>query len=747
MANNSQDELVVSIVLDDGSIQKGFFTVQKKADETGKKVASSFDKATDALKDGLEEAAPGFVSLGKKIAAAVTSPFGLITAGVVGIGLAFEKAFDLTLAGEKLNKIDKQFKALTESFGVAGEQLKSKFVGSLGGLVVDSEAVKSLNKALVLLGDKAEQLPRVMDLARKATSLFGGEVTDNFEAINQAIASGATRQLRGLGIVIKADEAYTKYAKSLGISKDALTEAGRQQAILNEVLEKGEKRFSTINTNSETATTALQKFKVATTNSFEEIEKSFANNLGPVFERIINKATEIVQKGESLGDLARVFINPTEGLSNLAIKYADAATGSDIFTLSTKELKKKIEETQDSIGKFDRTIESLTAVKEGTDDKGLIRRTNRDIGDLKLQSQAAGLELTKLFSALSKRTANDTDLTLFGPKATKPNEGLDVDQKKATEERKTRERELTTFLLEQQTARVAAEVAAADASETFFDQVKDFKLSAADAEAAKLAGIEEQIFAIQQASNSQQALLAQQQKSKLLEIEQKFSADKNFSVQERESAISALEQNFATQRESQAAASADKIKKLEDKQNEERIARAKQFSEAINQALVSIASNGLQRIGQALVNGSAAFDDFGQAVLGVIADTAIHLGELLLAAGLGINSLAESLASFNGFAAIAAGAALIVIGSAIKALTTKSPSGAPSSGGGIATGSSPTTDLSPTSNFANPAANTQVQVVVQGSIYDSDETGSRIVDLINTAFDKKGVVIQQGVVA
>ena len=90
-----------------------------------------------------------------------------------------------------------------------------------------------------------------------------------------------------------------------------------------------------------------------------------------------------------------------------------------------------------------------------------------------------------------------------------------------------------------------------------------------------------------------------------------------------------------------------------------------------------------------------------------------------------------------------------MFGSALKASVGKGGSSAASpSGGGTATTPSTGTNLTPDQNLNKPSEpNTQVQVVIQGDILDSDESGSRIVDLINQAFNKKGVVIQNGVMA
>jgi hypothetical protein len=99
--------------------------------------------------------------------------------------------------------------------------------------------------------------------------------------------------------------------------------------------------------------------------------------------------------------------------------------------------------------------------------------------------------------------------------------------------------------------------------------------------------------------------------------------------------------------------------------------------------------------------------------------------------------------------AAAAGIGLIIFGSALKASVGKGggagAAATSGSGGGVSAPASPTTELSPTQERAKP--DTNVQVVIQGDVLDSDESGSRIVQLINNAFDKKGVAVQQGAFA
>ncbi len=170
---------------------------------------------------------------------------------------------------------------------------------------------------------------------------------------------------------------------------------------------------------------------------------------------------------------------------------------------------------------------------------------------------------------------------------------------------------------------------------------------------------------------------------------------------------------------------------------------------ALKNGIMAGVSQGISSIGASLVKGENAFDNFGKTILGILGDFSIQVGTLLVGIGLGLDTLKVSLATFNGAAVAAAGVGLIILGGALKALSGglgSSSSGSPS-GGGIASSPSPTTELTPTESLTRAEAQSSVSVVIQGDVLDSDESGSRIVSLINEAFNKKGVVINQGVMA
>lgn len=97
------------------------------------------------------------------------------------------------------------------------------------------------------------------------------------------------------------------------------------------------------------------------------------------------------------------------------------------------------------------------------------------------------------------------------------------------------------------------------------------------------------------------------------------------------------------------------------------VERAKRLKEDFIDSVVGGMSGGIQELSDQLtgledVNPGAIL----QALLGPLADMAVREGEIVMATGLGVEAVKESLGKLEGGAAIAAGAALMMIGAAAK---------------------------------------------------------------------------------
>ena len=156
--------------------------------------------------------------------------------------------------------------------------------------------------------------------------------------------------------------------------------------------------------------------------------------------------------------------------------------------------------------------------------------------------------------------------------------------------------------------------------------------------------------------------------------------------------------------------------------------------------------------GASLVNGENAFKAFAKAFIGILGDIAIQLGTSYILQGIAasLNPLTPGV----GAPLIGAGAALATFGGILKAVGGGGGGGAaaPVSAASLGTPSF-TAEPLPTSDQvfdedeieegAGRTTASTVTVNVQGDVLDSEETGLRIVQLINESFDTSGTVITQ----
>lgn len=146
----------------------------------------------------------------------------------------------------------------------------------------------------------------------------------------------------------------------------------------------------------------------------------------------------------------------------------------------------------------------------------------------------------------------------------------------------------------------------------------------------------------------------------------------------------------------------------------EQFDKAEELSRQFNAAVVSGISDGCQEITDQLlgvrdINVGAIF----QSLIGPLADLAIKQGEILVAEGIGVEACKKALESLNGYAAIAAGFALITVGAAAKsglaALAKGGTSTTTTSGYGGSAGSASTQNIE-----------TEMTIHVEGRISGSD---------------------------
>lgn len=207
---------------------------------------------------------------------------------VAAAAFAFKKALDFVEEAEAIQKINNQFEILTKNAGLSGAAIKEGLVGAAGGLADDTEILKAANEEVVRLGTNSQKLPQIMDLARKATAVMGGDMVERFKEISNAVAAGNQKQLKNMGIIVDVQKSYKDYAKTIGQTIDSLSEEQKQHALLGAVLKQGEQQFKGIADGTGSATLGMKKLGVTLNELKELFVLAFDRTIGPTIRRMVD---------------------------------------------------------------------------------------------------------------------------------------------------------------------------------------------------------------------------------------------------------------------------------------------------------------------------------------------------------------------------------------------------------------------------------------------------------------------------
>jgi hypothetical protein len=170
-----------------------------------------------------------------------------------------------------------------------------------------------------------------------------------------------------------------------------------------------------------------------------------------------------------------------------------------------------------------------------------------------------------------------------------------------------------------------------------------------------------------------------------------------------------------------------------------------EIGSAVTKTFAGGVANAMAAVGRAMVKGQDIFQAFAGAMLSAIGQACLQMGAAYIM--MGIARVATSYgADPTGWTLIGVGSGMSVLGGALMALGEgmSGSGGAPdtsaaSGGAGGGAGGAPMS--------GNPAEQvsqekkSQVEVNIHGSVFDSRETGLRIVELVNDAFSTQGAAV------
>lgn len=736
---SDDQQLVFEFVADESGIKQAFTDVEKQAKKTGDKVDDTFskkdvfgtDKAIDfknILGEVGEEAAGLVGRFGK---------LGIAVGAVAVVGAGLKQAFDLAVEGEKINQINSSFEILGSRAGANVQKLRADLEAASGGLADMEDILKTATIASTEFGAGIEKLPDILKIARAASIQFGGDVEARFQQLVNAVASGNTRALREIGLFVDAGRAVDDFAKATGRAKTELNQVAERQAVLNAVLEKGQKVFAGV--NIENGTIAQSSASVSA--AFKEINDSFAlianAAFGQVFQDIASGVSATARAIAGLGPEAKTPINRIRDIdAELGKLQERLKTVTDQSTENSKKVAENIDflnrQQQGQTGFFEDFANAFS--ETGVDPKFFQAKVDGIITQMKRLED----ERKKLNDSLKPQDQEK----LFNDSALK-------DQLAKTQKFQEQLRQINN-----ETARLRLENIVASSTA---EQAEDFKLEEAQRQSAQ------RKLAITQQFQQDLTTLDQQQKQFTLD-RAKFSADQQAEIEtrltdrrltltkERSALIAAETARSEQEIQNIKRDSAQKYADEENKRNQKYLDLTKQFYTGLVNTVVA----GVTRIGASLREGGSAFDGFLAQVLNILGDLAIQIGTTLLTIGLGIDALKTALTTITGGYAIVAGLALIALGGLLKSFGGISAGGntSTSPGGGIATttpgggstdGPGGGTSFVPPEDQERQAPKTEINLSVNGNILGTSDRSLALAltEILDDNFSSQGLVLKR----
>lgn len=262
-----------------------FEIVGKILIEGSDKVRAELEKSGVSAKEAADQ-----VKVLEKQLADLEKVANVVGKGMIALGTSIVAAAGFAVkAAIEFESTAIAFENLSVSAGQVSDDILSALQDASAGTVAANKLMLAANRAMVLgVADNTEEFTVLMEIARDRARAMGLTIEQAFNDIVTGIGRSSPLILDNLGLVINQVEANEDYAFSLGKTAEELTEAEKKQALLNAVLEQGQKTIDK-NTQAElTASETIQALKANFADVTAEIGESFLPIVKDVSEWVIN---------------------------------------------------------------------------------------------------------------------------------------------------------------------------------------------------------------------------------------------------------------------------------------------------------------------------------------------------------------------------------------------------------------------------------------------------------------------------
>lgn len=274
-----------------GKMEKA--TLQTKKLKDG---LDNVDKSQKKAKDGTENFQKGLKGVGQQSANA-SKNFAKFSSGMGGfVGVyaslaaqlfAISAAFNFLKRAGDLEALKAGQQAFASATGVAMRTLATDIQAATDAQITFQDAAQA-GAIGVAAGLSADQLTRLGKAAADAGQVLGRDVTDSFNRLVRGVTKAEPELLDELGIILRLKDATEAYAESLGKSASQLTQAEKSQAVVNDVLDQAERKYSAVLDAVGRTPNQFAQLGIAFDNIQNKIKEAISLVAGPLADVLTN---------------------------------------------------------------------------------------------------------------------------------------------------------------------------------------------------------------------------------------------------------------------------------------------------------------------------------------------------------------------------------------------------------------------------------------------------------------------------
>jgi 3-dehydroquinate dehydratase len=211
-------------------------------------------------------------------------------------------AYELGEIGAQNSRLMDSGINLARSYGDSMDNIiKSVSEASLG-TVSNMSIIESSNKAMMLgVSGSAEELASLMEIAALRGRAMGISTTQAFDDMVRGIGRMSPMILDNLGIVVDAEGTYGAYADSIGKSSSELTRSEKIQALLNKVIDEGNKLLEDAGGLVDDNAAKYERLEARVDNYQATLAMAVDNAINPSIEAFLDMSDAMDRASEATG--------------------------------------------------------------------------------------------------------------------------------------------------------------------------------------------------------------------------------------------------------------------------------------------------------------------------------------------------------------------------------------------------------------------------------------------------------------